>query len=69
MNVKVTKRRSEAQVVDFQFIRPKEISLNELVEDLRKLDAEQFSAVIKTAKKIRRSDNMYVKALTQIEEV
>lgn len=69
MNVKVTRRRSEAQAVDFQFIRPKEISLNELVEDLRKLDAEQFSAVIKTAKKIRRSDNMYVKALTQIEEV
>lgn len=68
MKINVTKRRSESQIVDFQFVQPKQVDPTDLVEDLRSLDDSTFRAVISAAKKVRWSDKLYVKALQQVEE-
>lgn len=69
MKIKVMKRRSESQAVDFQFVQPKQVNPAELVEDLRNLDDATFRAVLSAAKKVRWSDKLYIKALNQVMEV
>lgn len=69
MKIKVCKRRSESQAVDFQFVQPKRINPADLVEDLRAVDTATFKAVVSAAKKARWSDRLYYKALQQVEEV
>lgn len=67
MNIPVKMTDSKPTAVDFQFVHPKKMSLEEIVEELRTLDSKDFRAVVSTAWKVRKADDKYSRAIAAVE--